>query len=30
VSKTAIDAGDYAQITSLAKQFVAALQAARH
>jgi 2-dehydro-3-deoxyphosphogluconate aldolase/(4S)-4-hydroxy-2-oxoglutarate aldolase len=30
VSKAAIDAGDYAQITSLAKQFVAALQAARH
>lgn len=29
VSKAAIDAGDYAQITSLAKQFVAALHAAR-
>lgn len=29
VSKAAIDAGDYAQITSLAKDFVAALQAAR-
>jgi 2-dehydro-3-deoxyphosphogluconate aldolase / (4S)-4-hydroxy-2-oxoglutarate aldolase len=29
VSKAAIDAGDYAQITSLARQFVAAMQAAR-
>ena len=29
VSKAAIDAGDYAQITSLAKQFVAALRATR-
>jgi 2-dehydro-3-deoxyphosphogluconate aldolase/(4S)-4-hydroxy-2-oxoglutarate aldolase len=29
VSKAAIDAGDYAQITSLAREFVAAFQAAR-
>jgi len=29
VSKAAIDAGDYAQITALAKEFVAAFQAAR-
>jgi 2-dehydro-3-deoxyphosphogluconate aldolase/(4S)-4-hydroxy-2-oxoglutarate aldolase len=29
VSKAAIDAGDYGQITSLAQEFVAALQAAR-